>query len=62
MNLFKFLSGSIFNLIGGLFIGVSIPIGPGIFVKGNPMVDFLILAPSGLLLLGISYYYKFVKK
>jgi hypothetical protein len=61
-SLIKFLCSDVFNIIGALMIGLSVPMGHGIFVTENPMIDFLILAPIGILLVGTSYYYKFIKK
>jgi len=63
MKLAKFLASDYLNLIGGLMIGLSLPITQhGIFVRDNPMIDFIILAPIGLLLVGTSYFFKFIHK
>lgn len=56
-NLWEYLSAEWFNMVGGLFIGLSIPVGPSLF----SFPDFYLLLPLGILLLGISAYYKFYK-
>lgn len=62
MKLFKFLAATTFQIIGGFCLGISIPTSHGIISTKNPMIDFLVLFPIGVLLLGTSYYYKFIHK
>lgn len=57
-KLFKWLASRVFNLIGGLMIGLGFPI-------GKPMISFTAdiccLCIPGIILLGISFYYTFVE-
>lgn len=63
MHLFKWLAANTFNMVGALLIAIGIPLpySKGIFFE-NPLSDFVLLAPIGLLFLGISYYYAFIDK
>lgn len=58
-SLFQYLAANYFQLIGGMFIGFSIPIGEFVF---SPLKDLIIFSPLGILLMATSYYYKFVRK
>ena len=58
MKTFQYLAANWFNMIGGLFIGLSIPFGTNFL----PIPDFIVFLPIGILFLGTSYYYKFIKK
>jgi hypothetical protein len=58
MKLFKWLCREVFSILGGMCIGFSVPIGIQVF----PFPDFYVFMPMGVLLLGLSYYYKFVDK
>ena len=60
--MFKFLARNTFNLIGGMFIGLSIPMNHGVLIEDKPLIDLIVFAPIGIILLSISYYYKFIKK
>lgn len=62
MNLFKFLAREIFMILGGLMIGLSFPVGAAIISEENRMIDFVIFFPTGVILLGISWYYKFIDR
>ena len=57
MKLFKWLARNVFHIIGGFFIGISVPTVYSILYFPN----FYFYLPIGILLVGISYYYKFVK-
>lgn len=48
------------NIIGGLFIGFSLPFGKSIFSTHE--IDGITLLPFGILLVIISYYYTFIYK
>lgn len=64
MKLFKWLSRKVFNIIGALIFGLSVPtLGmDSIILIFNPILDFIILGSIGILFIGISYYYTFVDK
>lgn len=64
MKLFKWLSRNVFNIVGGLIFGLSIPtLGmDSITLIFNPILDFMILGSIGILFVGISYYYMFIDK
>ena len=53
----KFLLKNL-NIIGGMFIGLSLPLGPNV-LPGNYDILFL---PVGVLMIMISYYYTFIDK
>jgi len=61
MSLFKYLAAEIFPILGGFFIGMSLPFGHPL-LSSNLMIDFVIFFPIGVILMGISYYYKFINK
>lgn len=56
-NLFEYFMANWGNLLGGMFIGFSIPIGTNIL----PFPDFYLFFPLAIICLGVSYYYKFIK-
>lgn len=60
MKLFKWVAGHTFNFIGGFIFTMGLPVGSKIFEK--PMLDALIFIPTGIILMGVSYYYRFVDK
>lgn len=60
MNLFQWLAANVFNAIGGLLLAFAIPLGPSVFATS--LMDLAVFGPIGILLIGISYYYKFIKK
>lgn len=57
-TLFEFLATDVLPIISGLFLGFLFPSQTNLF----SFPDFYIFLPSGILLLGISYYYKFIRK
>lgn len=63
MTLFKYLAANWFHIIGGLLIGLGLPVRytpPLVFEKqGTETVVFLVI---GILLIGVSVYYKFIDK
>jgi hypothetical protein len=61
MKLFKFLARNVFQMIGGLMVGLSFPFGLPV-LNENPLIDLAVFLPLGLIFLGISYYYAFVEK
>lgn len=58
MKLLIWLAANTFNLIGAAAVGLGMPFGWAIISREWD----LIFIPIGILLLGISYYYKFVFK
>lgn len=54
----EFVKHPILSMIGGLFIGIGIPIGSCIF---SPFIDLSFLF-FGIIILSINYYYIFVYK
>lgn len=46
------------NIIGGLFIGLSLPSQTGIIMEDKPNLDILFIFPAIIILL-ISWYYTF---
>ena len=48
------------HIIGGIFIGLSIPYPVGFSIFSFP--DYYWCLPIGILLLLVAYYYNFVKK
>ncbi len=57
-KMYKFIARNVFQIIGGMFLGLTTH---GVLVSDKPMLDMVILGPLGVLLLGISYYYVFIE-
>jgi len=57
-NLFKWLASKVFNLIGGLLIGLGFPIGHPLISTQLDIICFLI---PGIIFIGISFYYTFIE-
>lgn len=61
MKLFKYLAANVFPYLGGAYLGLSLPLGHSVLSE-NPMIDFVVFFPIGILIMGISYFYKFIDK
>ena len=59
MKTFKWIAGNVFNIIGVFLAVMGLPFGISIFSRG---LDAVIFIPLGVLLIGISYYYKFIDR
>jgi len=58
MKMWIWLAKHVLPIIGGMFIGFSLPLGVAIFSRSTDMLFF----PVGVILLGLSYYYGFIHK
>lgn len=59
-SFFEYFMSEWAMILGGMSIGLSLPIGMNIIE--NPVTQFAIFFPIGLIILAASYYYKFEKK
>ncbi len=60
MKALKWMASNILGMLGGIFLGFSIP--THINIMGDICPDFVIFLPLSVICVGISYYYTFVDK
>lgn len=58
MRKLKWFAANTFNLIGSLFIGLSLPLG----INFLPVPDYYIFLSIGVIFVFISCYYKFIDR
>jgi len=58
-NLFEYFMAEWGMMLGAICLGFCLPFGTSIMGRA---LDFLVFSSAGIILLGVSYYYKFIKK